>query len=315
MPQTSFSPDWLTQFSDPYAVLGLSVTADDRRVLKRYRTVAKLLHPDSYTHSAADDRDFASQLLARLVNPAYQQLKQEKGRAEVVATMRFRVRRLNGDEPLLPQTELGERLLRTPVPQVDVFYEQAVTRLAEAQFLPLSDFATVTQQLIELNQVYLYLKMGEPLIREKPTGIIPPPVQRPAEFQLKTEETSATAVNYAQRHYQRAQEYGRKENWAQAIAELRDAIRLEPTRGEFHSLLAKAYLMQDLVGMAKVHFRQALKFNPEDPLAVYYAAKLKIPVDAPPVRSDTPKSPAARTAAKSTVGANGGLFSLFGRKR
>lgn len=299
MSQTSFSPDWLTQFSDPYAVLGLSVTSDDRRVLKRYRTIAKLLHPDSYTQSV-NDRNFATQLLARLVNPAYQQLKQEKGRADMVATLRFRVRRINKDEPLLPQTEVGQRLIKTPVPQVDVFYEQAVTRLSESQFLPLSDFESVTQQLTELNLIYLYLKMGELLILEKRTGIISAPIERPTKAALK-EEINATEDNYAQRHYQRAREYGRKENWSQTVAELRDAIRLEPNRAEFHSLLGKAYLMQNLAGMAKVHFRQALKFNPQDPLAVYYAEKLKISLETP-------------TANGSAKPANRGLFSLFGRK-
>lgn len=301
MSQTSFSPDWLTQFSDPYAVLGLSLTSDDRRVLKRYRTVAKLLHPDSYAQSAASDRIFATQLLTRLINPAYQQLKQEKSRAETMATLRFRVRRVNKDEPLQPQTQVGQRLMQTPVPQVDVFYEQAVTRLSESQFLPLGSFESVTQQLTELNLIYLYLKMGEPLLLEKRTGIIASRVERPTQSALK-EEKNATGVNYAQRHYQRAQEYARKENWSQSVSELRDAIRLEPNRAEFHSLLAKAYLMQNLVGMAKVHFRQALKFNPQDPLAVYYAAKLKIPVETP-------------DADNSSKSANSGLFSFFGRKR
>lgn len=308
MSQISFSQDWLAQFTDPYAVLGLSLTSDDNRVLKRYRAVAKMLHPDSGTQATAGDRDLAAQLLTRLANPAYQQLKQEKNRSEIVATLRFRVRRLNGDQPLVPQTELGKRLLQTPVPQVDVFYEQAVTRLAESQFLPLSNFESATQQLTELNLVYLFLKMGEPLIREKRTGIISPPVEPPAAT-LK-EEAASSAVNYAQRHYQRAQQYGKKGNWTQAIAELRDALRLEPNRGEFHSLLAKAYLTQNLVGMAKVHFRQALKFNPTDPLALHYAAKLKISIDAPP---------AAHTSKPANGPTNGssprGLFNLFARKR
>jgi cytochrome c-type biogenesis protein CcmH/NrfG len=87
-------------------------------------------------------------------------------------------------------------------------------------------------------------------------------------------------------------------NWPQVVAELRDAIRLESNRGEYHSLLARAYLMQNLVGMAKVHFRQALKFNPRDPLALQYAERLDL--SAP---------------TKMSVKAGGGLFSLFGRKR
>ncbi|WP_088890397.1 tetratricopeptide repeat protein [Leptolyngbya ohadii] len=306
MSQTSFSPDWLTQFSDPYAVLGLSLSSDDTRVLKRYRTVAKILHPDSSSPSLSD-RDLAVQLLTRLVNPAYQQLKQGKTRAEVVAALRFRVRQLNGDQPLVPQTEFGRRLSQAPAPQVDVFYEQAVTRLSESQFQPLSNFESVTHQLIELNLIYMLLKIGQPLVQEKRTGIVAATSTYRSELQLKPEETPENAVNYAQRHYQRAQQYGRKGNWAQAIAELRDAVRLEPARGEYHSLLGKAYLMQNLPGMAKVHIRQALKFNPKDPLAVHYAVKLGVPVEigaASMTPSENGKKPA-----------NGGLFSIFARKR
>ena len=74
----ALSSDWLDKFSDPYAVLGIAVTADDRRVLKRYRSVAKLLHPDSYAQDQGEAGETASQLFARLVSPAYQKLKQEK---------------------------------------------------------------------------------------------------------------------------------------------------------------------------------------------------------------------------------------------
>lgn len=306
MLQTPFPLDWLTQFSDPYAVLGLSLSSDDTRVLKRYRAVAKMLHPDSSAPSLSD-REFAVQLLTRLVNPAYQKLKQGKSRAEVVATLRYRVRQINGDQPLAPQTEMGKLLSRTPAPEIDMVYEQAVTRLSESQFQPLSNFESVTHQLIELNLIYMLLKMGQPLVQEKRTGIVAATSTYRPELALKQEETSASTVNYAQRHYQRAQQYGRKGNWAQAIAELRDAVRLEPARGEYHSLLGKAYLMQNLPGMAKVHIRQALKFNPKDPLAVHYAVKLGVPVEIGGVStapSENGKKPA-----------NGGLFSIFARKR
>jgi curved DNA-binding protein CbpA len=50
MTQLLFSPEWLNLLTDSYAVLGVSVAADERRVLKRYRSVAKLLHPDSLAY-------------------------------------------------------------------------------------------------------------------------------------------------------------------------------------------------------------------------------------------------------------------------
>jgi curved DNA-binding protein CbpA len=90
MLNAEFSPDWIKRFSgDPYAVLGLAVTADDRRLLKRYRQIAKLLHPDVHAQKDQAIRDFTSQVLTRLVNPAYQRLKQDKGRSETLATLRF----------------------------------------------------------------------------------------------------------------------------------------------------------------------------------------------------------------------------------
>jgi curved DNA-binding protein CbpA len=302
MSQILFSSEWLNQLSDPYAVLGLSVAADERRVIKRYRNIAKLLHPDSLATAEPATKALASQVLARLVNPAYQRLKQEKERSETMALLRLRVRRLNREDAMLPQSEIGQQILRLPIHEADVFYEQSVAQLGEVQYQQLEQFQTVTQQLSELNLTYLHLKMGEPVIREKRTGIVAAPQARPIQYTPSAAETAQAAVNYAQRHYYRAQEYAKKSTWIQVVAELRDAIRLEPNRSEYHSLLAKAYLMQNLIGMAKVHFRQALKFNPKDPLALEYAAKLKLTTE-----------PDGKAANKNSGGS--GLFNLFSKKR
>ena len=43
-----YSVEWQNWLVDPYAVIGVPVTADGQRLLKRYRSVAKLLHPDRY---------------------------------------------------------------------------------------------------------------------------------------------------------------------------------------------------------------------------------------------------------------------------
>jgi tetratricopeptide (TPR) repeat protein len=275
MSHHKFSLEWLNQFSDPYAVLGLSVAADERRVLKRYHSIAKILHPDSLKDKDPDQ--LAHQILARLINPAYQQLKQEKTRVDVIAMLRFRARRL-GRQPLMPQSAIARRLIQVPIADLETFYEQAIAQLAELQFNPIYQFEPITQQLVELNLIYLHLKMGEPM-REKRTGIMSSSPVVPVDF--IPVETVQMANIYAQRHYQRAHQYAKNANWMQAVAELRDALRLEPERSEYHSLLAKVYLMQNLKGMARVHFRQALKFNAQDPLALEYAAKLNISLDKP----------------------------------
>ncbi len=298
MSQILFSPDWLNQLTDPYAVLGLSVAADERRVLKRYRNIAKLLHPDSLAAADPATKALATQLFARLVNPAYQQLKQEKERADAMALLRIRIRQLNRDGSFAPTGPIAQQLLKSPIHGIDIFYEQSVAELGETQYQEFEQFESVTKQLADLNLTYLYLKMGDPMIREKRTGIVAAPKAKPVQFSANSSETTEVAVNYAQRHYYRAQEYAKKSNWVQVVAELRDAIRLEPHRGEYHSLLAKAYLMQNLSGMAKVHFRQALKFNPKDPLALQYSEHLNL-----------------EEAKKTSKSTNSGLFSLFTKRR
>jgi curved DNA-binding protein CbpA len=315
MAQTAFSPEWLQQFSDPYAILGLSVTADDRRVLKRYRSVAKLLHPDMYISSDSETQELASQVLARIVNPAYQKLKQEKGRAEMAANLRFRVRRALRDEVLSPKGEKARRLMQTPPQALEMIYEQAIAELAEMQYQDLSQFESVTVQLGELNLVYLQLKMGEPMIREKRSGLVPSAEAKTIQFTPITPNDSPPVTNYAQRHFQRAVEYMKKQNWTTAVQELRDAIKLDATNADFHSHLAKAYLMQNLSGMAKVHFRQALKLDPKNALALKYVETLNIKLDSPNTGGDrTTTNPRNSTSAKNPKSNPNGLFGLFARK-
>lgn len=308
MSQGSFQTDWLKRFSDPYALLGVSVAADDRRVLKRYRNVAKILHPDSDVMAEELTKELASQILARLVNPAYQKLKQEKGRAETVAVLRFQVRRLNREQSMVVDSKLARELMGQPVKDVDVFYEQAIADLAEVQYQPLSNFETITQQLGELNLVYLQLKMGDVFIREKRTGLVSATEAKPVQFTPIVPDAAPPSESYAQRHYRRAQEYMKKGNWSQAVQELRDAIKLEADKSEYHALLGLAYLQQNLPGMATVYCRQALKLNPKEPLALRYAAKVKVEVAAQPETAKTPLD-ASKTAAKEDKG--GGLFGLF----
>lgn len=305
MSQPSFSSDWLKRFSDPYAVLGVSVAADDRRILKRYRDLAKALHPDSYSSEETVSKELATQLFARLVNPAYQKVKQERDRAETLAMLRFQVRRLNRQGSIATESEVAQKLLQMTMKEAEVFYEQALVTLVEHQYQPLQRFELVTQQVMELNRVYLHLKMGDLVIREKRTGLVASAEAKPVQFTPTGKVAKDAPVeDYARRHYERAQEYLKKGGWQQAVQELRDAIKLEANKSEYHSAIGLAYLKQNLTGMATVHFRQALKLNPNDPLALRYAAQLNL---APAQQNG------AKPAPQSTK--QGGILGFFGFKK
>lgn len=307
MAHTQFSPDWLQEFADPYAVLGISLASDDKRILKQYRNVAKLLHPDRYVGADRGTQEFAGQLLARLVNPAYEQLKQEKNRVEVVAILRLQVKQMMQQGTLVPKTEVARQLMRQPVQSAEIFYEQQVSRLAETLYQSFEQFEPIIQQLRELNLVYMQFKLGDQSLREKRSGLIQPEVRTPAPTAPVTAEdlpksvmdTSARNL-YAGRHHDRAKQYIDKGAYDKAVLELKDALRMDAQQAEYHALLSYSYLCQDLPGMAKVYCQQALKLEPEHKLAQQLAKKLKLQPTAP--------TPTKATTAPAKRGLFGGLF-------
>jgi DnaJ-domain-containing protein 1 len=307
----ALSFDWLQDLTDPYAVLGISIAADEKRILKQYRHVAKRLHPDRYVGADRATQEWVGQVIARVINPAYEQLKHERQRAETIALLRLQVRRLMPAGQLVPTSDVARELMRQPVHSAEIFYEQQVARLAEQQYQSFDHIGPIIQQLRELNLVYLQLKMGDTFLREKRSGLIrqhevATATPRPAVTTTTTAvaPNPATVTNtYAGRHYDRAQQYMEKGAYNKAIQELKDALRMDAHRSEYHALLSYAYLCNNLPGMAAVHGRQALKFNPDDPLAKQLAKKLNLQSPTHP----TSATPTNKTPEKRR------LFGLFNR--
>ena len=55
-----------------------------------------------------------------------------------------------------------------------------------------------------------------------------------------------------------------------AVQELREALKIAPQSPEIHSMIGQAYYKQALLGMAKAHFKQALKLKPTHKVALKY---------------------------------------------
>jgi curved DNA-binding protein CbpA len=298
MTQITFSNDWLALLNDPYAVLGLSLTADDKLILKHYRDLAKQLHPDRYGQADPKQQEFVGHLVARLLNPAYAKLKQPRDRTELLVLLRLQAQQLG--KTFAPTSEVARMLMQQPPATAERFYEQQVAHLSEQQYESFSQFGNITHQLHELNLVFLQRQLGavaKPAtvndLAAKPAARAPlttvataasvtaarpavatagPPESpiAPAEAARKVQE------GYALRHYERAQQYLEKGAYDKAVQEMKDALRLVSHKSEYHAMLSYAYLLQDLPGMAAVYCRQALKLNPEDIRARKLAQKLTI---------------------------------------
>ncbi|MEH2117579.1 J domain-containing protein [Nostoc sp.] len=286
MSQTFLPPKWLEQLCDPYAVLGISVSADDRQVCKRYHTLAKFLHPDHYTKSSNPDQELATAIFSRLINPAYEHLKHRHKRLIAIAMLRSDARALQ-QQALSSQSAIAEEIMEMSPPQAELFYEEAIACYAEAQYKSLHEFYQVTQQISILNLVYLRLHKPDLSLPQKAVPIIPEVEVKPVQLTLDEKpNVKPVLTDYAQRHYQRAIEYVRLTNWTLAVQELRDAIKLEPNNSDFYALLGLVHIQQKFLGMARVYIRQALKLNPQNSLALKYAPGLKIQ----PGENTNPKS-------------------------
>jgi tetratricopeptide (TPR) repeat protein len=89
------------------------------------------------------------------------------------------------------------------------------------------------------------------------------------------------------------------QNYAQAILELKDAIRQEPENSRCHGLLGLAYLGQNQPKLATPHVKRALQLDPKQPQAL--EAKKQLEKAAPPKGKPPQQKP------------GGGLFGgLFG---
>jgi tetratricopeptide (TPR) repeat protein len=92
-------------------------------------------------------------------------------------------------------------------------------------------------------------------------------------------------------------------NYAQAILELKDAVKREPTNSRCHGLLGLVYLKQNQPKLATPHIKRALQLDPKQPQALE-AKKLFDQVTATTVKN------------KSKQKSSGGLFGgLFGGKK
>jgi curved DNA-binding protein CbpA len=269
-------------FTDYHAILGIPVDADEKEVRKRYLRITRNLHPDSCKADSERGKAFANQLLSKLVNPAYEQLS--RGHREYQIRLGHLGKRLAAEGgKIAPKSDLAKQLTQAGV-GVDPTYRNALKTLASNQYDELDRVLDKIGEISELNMVYLMLKakQGEGVARKKPVaraGTIgkKPPSGAGAERQpVGTGGTSGNSgstlsdsgMGRVEEYLRRADGYMMKNNFAGAVLELREALKLDANNHRSHSLLGYAYLKQNQTAMAKVHVKKALQLNPQDERAL-----------------------------------------------
>jgi curved DNA-binding protein CbpA len=301
-------------FIDHHAVLCVSVDADVKEIRKRYLQIARRLHPDSNASATPGEKKLASELLSKLVNPAYEHLSAERTRTEYMIVLSQIGKRLVQDSTSIElTTDLARQLAAAP--NIDHLYKTAIAKIAETQFNSLQQVIPIISQVSELNLVYLMRSAGKAFASASPAPKSTPSSNTPSNTADAPPPPPPKEDSAAEQYIRRAQTLIEKNQFAQAKVELQDALKLAPKSSRCHSLIGLVYLKQNQLKMAKIHFDNALKLDPNDQIAMSWKPKIDKALGQQSSGSKVTSPPKTGTVQPDKSG-GGGLFGgLFGGKK
>ena len=314
--------------TDYHAILGVPLDGDPKHIRLKYLKIAQKLHPDTCKGDPVR-KDLANNILSKLVNPAYEQLSRKNCFAEHQIVLTQIGKRLAEKSDRMNVASKQAKDLLQSEHKLEIVYNEHLKRLINDQYKDLEKVTEKIAIISELNLVYLMIKQGRGINREEniqpkqqkqpPTKASsakpsqpPQPPKSPSENKPPEEITPQVRVSSFIR---RAKEYIEKKSYSQAVAELRDGIKIDPNNSTCHGLMGKIYLLQNQITMAKVHIGKAHKANPQDPIVIEVRKKLNQLTKNQDIKANNRK---AKGSSKSNAPAseNKGLFSgFFGSKK
>jgi curved DNA-binding protein CbpA len=305
--------------SDHHAVLGFSLAADPKKLRKRYLKIARQLHPDSLRDVSEAQRQLASQLLSKRVNPAYETLSQDKlaKEHEILLTMKQQ-QLVDSPELVLLKSDRAKHLLASRKLAAD--YAAAIEEIASTQFSDLGQVESIIGELSELNAVYLIKtkqSSASSLAASKSTAAT---AAKPAENAARPTRVRSSHATIIDSYIRRAKEFESQRDYSRGILELREAISSHPQSASCHAYLASLYLRSGQATMAKIHAKQALTFDSENQTAQTVQARIAESETQAGHKQSADKKGSAKTAKATAKGSKkgqgGGLLSgLFGGKK
>ncbi|PZU97285.1 MAG: molecular chaperone DnaJ [Pseudanabaena sp.] len=325
----------ISQFNnDYYAALGLPINCSPIYIRHVYLSIARILHPDVYGFSL-DEKEIATQYLAKLVNPAYNILMKDEERKAYQGIFKLLAKRLMQKSRNVPiHSDIACEFMMAPN---DGAYERAVSAIAKKQYQSLPLILEYTAQISELNLVYILYKEGyqyggsnlPPVLAPKSKSIsypapsniyaYPPPTPSSYEVPTKQDETDATviqAANVEPRNDSKnspksssgigdrlkiCEIYMSQGDWKSALRDLREILQVDPNNSRCHAMIGVVYKNINQPQMAKISLNLALKLNPREPLALKHIQDVSISSKGNPSESQTSKSdPKPKTATSKT---------------
>lgn len=271
------------EVKDYYSILGVPIDANPKDIRLRYLKIAYQLHPDTCQAETPEEKEKASQILSKLVNPAYENLYKDKLRKECQLILAETGRRLAAQkDDITISTEIAKTLHQEQKNR-DKLYRELVGKIATDQYQDINTVITKIALISELNMVYLMLQndterrqnvtrssstLGriestEPIITQQPTSETTSQAQ-PTQAQNTTETTPTQ--NRLERFIHNAEEAAKIGNLEQAILDMREALKIDNANAQVHGLIAYYYYKQGNQTYGKIHYGKAFSLNPNEPI-------------------------------------------------
>lgn len=262
-------------FTDQNAILGVPINAEFNDIRKRYMKIARRLHPDTCPFKP-EEKEFANQLLSKLVSPAYDKFSKESSRAEyfvVIANLQKRLAEDSNKTEL--STEAAKKIATSG--NYEEAYNSAVSELAKEQYETLDRTLEIIEELSELNLAYLLRKKSKPGASIPSASPKPTPDKKSPTDKKKPPAPARPIGKSAlvEQACDRAESLINSNNYSKATLELKEAIKQEPNHSRAHGLLAYCYFQQNQMTMAKIEAKKALAGDPQEPKALEVQKKLE----------------------------------------
>jgi curved DNA-binding protein CbpA len=297
---------------DHHAILGAPLDADFPQIRKCYLKIAYQLHPDTCKAESEANKKRAAKYFSRLVNPAYEALSRDNSRTEHLLIATQTAKNLTGDVSKITLANADVRALFEAKNNLDLVYRKLINPLVPELYKDLEQVLAKVAHLSEINLIYLLLKSQSPtpqLIARSAASssatVIQPFDASPAS-PSETPESAPEVPKLSSKElsFRRAQSYYDRGDYNEAIAQLRDVLKLDPKNSQAHCLLGMSYLKSNMLTMAKVHINTASELTPYNPQVVNAKRELE--------KSNT----ASHQKKTEDQNPKGGLFGgLFGGKK
>ncbi len=310
--------------TDYHAILGVPLDDAPKIIRLKYLIIAQQLHPDTCKGDQVR-KDLANSILSKLVNPAYQKLSRKNCFAEHQLVLTQIGKRLAEKSDRMTVASTQAKDLLQSEHKLELVYNEHLKKLIANQYKDLEKVTDKIAIISELNLVYLMIKQGRAINREDKIQAKAPQQKQPPTKTSSVKPPQSTSTNKPPEEItpqvrvlsfiRRAKEYIDKNSYSQAIAELRDGLKIDPNNSTCHGLMGKIYLLQNQITMAKVHISKAYKANPQDPIVIEVRKELNKLTKNQDIKAKNGK---AKGSSKSNApkSDNKGLFSgLFGTKK